>query len=131
MQHAYAHTENRRKNINQFSVQFSAWNMARNLYQNNDRELEKKTHTFEIGKRQQIDQFLHVIINTRILRWTRDVEHMRRDTILSDGSALKMSLFFSSLGTQLFVVRSAVFVSSSSGPYDAQMRFVKNDEQIN
>lgn len=45
MQHAYAHTENRRKNINQFSVQFSAWNMARNLYQNNDRELEEKnTH---------------------------------------------------------------------------------------
>lgn len=102
--------------------------MARNLYQNNGRELEKK-HAYEIGKRQQIDQFLYVIINTRTLRWTRDVEHMRRETILQ--RTQNVIYFFVLLGARLFVVRSASFVFSSSGPYDAQMRFVKNDEQIN
>lgn len=39
-----------------------------------EKKEKKRTHTHsrnEIGKRQQIDQFLHVIISTRIVRRTR------------------------------------------------------------
>lgn len=78
--------------------------------------IKTKKTTDGIGKRQQIDQFLHVIINTRILRRTR-AAHMIRV------AAARNAIFFCSLVFGRFVL-FLVWPAK-------QMRFVKNDEQIN